>query len=338
MSIQRITHLNGKITYRASIQIKGGASKTMEFASAKEARKWLAEHGEKLTDPGQQTRHFVIGVLSVLAVFTSLYAFGYRYFTSPERMVDLVDANPNYTENPDCTVLFVGNSHLYTYNVPNMVGSMSRTTPDTSDDCPVEMMAEPSYTLADHWQRGEVQKMIMNSKYGSVVLQEQSWVVLTNYNGNISRDMMKKMTRAIRNNNMRPILMETWPHQDDAPIMLRPADSEFDPPKNTLDMAIRIHDFYNKFGKEIGVDVSHVGDYWNYAHFHSPGLELYSDEYHASMLGAYLAALVLHKTLYNSDPLTITYVPEGVSKDDAEALREYIAMRDGNVRPNRKMQ
>ena len=338
MSIQRITHLNGKISYRASIQIKGGASKTMEFSSAKEARKWLADHGEKLVEPGQQTRHFVIGVLSVLAVFTSLYAFGYRYFTSPERMIDLVDANPNYAENPDCTVLFVGNSHLFTYNVPNMVSSISRTTPDTKDDCPVEMVAEPSYTLADHWRGPVVQKLLMNGKYGSVVLQEQSWVVLTNYNGNISRDMMKKMTRAIRNNNMRPILMMTWPHQDGAPIMRQPADSELDPPKSSLDMAIRIHEFYTKFGKEIDVDVSRVGDYWNYAHFHSPELPLYSDDYHATIAGAYLAALVLHKTLYNSDPLTVTYVPEGVSKSEAKTLREYVAIREANVRPNRKMQ
>lgn len=336
MPIKRITHLNGKVTYRATVGLRGGASKTMEFSSAKDAREWLAQHGEILANPGSQARRFLIGFLSVFAIVGGLVAAGINYIKSDEFFGRMLDANTHYQQDAACRILFIGNSHLFNHNVPKLVNAMSRSTLSTADDCPVEMIAEPSWTLANHWHNQPTQNAIRTGAYRQVVLQEQSTVVLFPRESEISILAFKSLIRLIKANVMQPVIMQTWARDAGSSLYSAPDFEGMQYPRTPNEMAVRVHDFYAALEAEQNAPVAYVGDYWNFARWRSPYIALYgNDDSHASLAGAYLAALVLHKTLFSSSMGEITFVPDGLNAKDAAVLRDHVARPAKQVKPGK---
>jgi len=70
-------------------------------------------------------------------------------------------------------VLFVGNSHVFTNNVPELVTKLSQAD---NVDRPLMTFAEaPGGTsFKMHWENGRVQKLLGEVKWDLVVLQDQS--------------------------------------------------------------------------------------------------------------------------------------------------------------------
>jgi hypothetical protein len=66
-------------------------------------------------------------------------------------------------------ILFVGNSLTYTHNLPVLVEEIAKTY---GVKISTEILASPNYALEDHWNDGELQKLIASKKFQYVVVQQ----------------------------------------------------------------------------------------------------------------------------------------------------------------------
>ncbi len=67
------------------------------------------------------------------------------------------------------TILFVGNSLTYSNDLPAMVVRIGKTN---GVQLRTTMLAYPNYALEDHWNEGELQKMLESNRYDYVVVQQ----------------------------------------------------------------------------------------------------------------------------------------------------------------------
>lgn len=66
-------------------------------------------------------------------------------------------------------ILFVGNSLTYSNDLPKLVEKIGK-----KKDTPIKthMLAYPNYALEDHWNDGEVQKLLASGRFAYVVVQQ----------------------------------------------------------------------------------------------------------------------------------------------------------------------
>lgn len=78
----------------------------------------------------------------------------------------LIIEKPSRTE---FHILFVGNSLTYTNNLPRLVRKYARSR---NINVQTEMIAFANYALEDHWNEGQVQKLISSQTYDFVIVQQ----------------------------------------------------------------------------------------------------------------------------------------------------------------------
>lgn len=67
------------------------------------------------------------------------------------------------------TILFVGNSLTYTNDLP---GRVVRLAKEKGVELRTEMIAHPDYALEDHWNDGQLQKLLAEKHFDFVVIQQ----------------------------------------------------------------------------------------------------------------------------------------------------------------------
>ena len=71
--------------------------------------------------------------------------------------------------NIEFNILFIGNSLTYTNNLPQLVKKYAKLK---GIEINTKMIAFPNYAIQDHWNDGQVQKLISSKKYDFVILQQ----------------------------------------------------------------------------------------------------------------------------------------------------------------------
>lgn len=66
-------------------------------------------------------------------------------------------------------ILFIGNSLTYTNNLPELVKKNAKLKGIKVN---FKMIAFPNYSIEDHWNSGQVQKLISSKKYDFVIIQQ----------------------------------------------------------------------------------------------------------------------------------------------------------------------
>lgn len=66
-------------------------------------------------------------------------------------------------------ILFVGNSLTYSNDLPNLVEKIGK---EKGTPIKTHMLAYPNYALEDHWNDGEVQKLLASRRFAYVVVQQ----------------------------------------------------------------------------------------------------------------------------------------------------------------------
>lgn len=138
--------------------------------------------------------------------------------------------------------------------------------------------------LEDHWNQGDAQKAIAQGKWDVVVLQQgpsglpESRQSLLEYT--------RRFAKAIRAVGAKPALYQVWPS------------------------AARFNDFprvlesYQLAAAEVGGILLPVGAAWRTTWKRAAKMALYAeDQFHPSVIGSYLAALVIYKKLLGKSPL-----------------------------------
>jgi hypothetical protein len=190
------------------------------------------------------------------------------------------------TAQQDLRVLFIGNSLTYSNQLPEMVAALARAAKQKK--LSYKTVAYANYSLEDHWNGKEVHKLLKDKTWDYVVMQqgpsasEDGRKVLIDY----SKRFAEEITKA----GARPVILGVW-----APRSYRPQ------------LFGRTIENYRLAAKEIGGIYVPAGRAWLLALERDPTLKLYApDDFHPSVNGTFLAALVLFQKLYGKSEIGLT--------------------------------
>lgn len=176
-------------------------------------------------------------------------------------------------ENPKRTIhiLFVGNSLTYTNNLPQLVSDYARLK---EIDVSTEMVAYPNYAIEDHWNDGQVQKLISSRTFDFVVIQQgpssqpDGRKMLIEYG--------EKYSKVCELNDAKLCYFMVWPSLNNY---------------STFDDVIKNHKDAASINNSILLP---VGEVWKDYIEKSKGIEYYGkDGFHPSVNGSQIAAKVI---------------------------------------------
>ena len=182
-------------------------------------------------------------------------------------------------------ILFIGNSHTYMNDMPELVRQMMEMT--TGEPCETFMLAYSGRSLKWHMEQEYFSERfnILHGGFDYCVIQEQAHPMTS------EEDTEKYAGRIIelcRTAHTVPVIFETW--------------AEKKKPENQAEMNRR----YRKIAEKYDLLLAPVGEVWEKAGAalrDISGADLYfRDGQHASPIGDYLAALVIVKTITGKLP------------------------------------
>lgn len=205
-------------------------------------------------------------------------------------------------------VLFVGNSHTFTHNVPDLVTKLAKAG---NEERPLLALSEaPGGTSFQmHWEAGRVENLLGEVKWDLVVLQDQSNMP------NLTRaqrqqetvPFARKLNDKIRESGARTVLFMTWGYKADFFAMQQ-----------------RSGEAYQELAADLKANLVPVGMAWEKAVKARPNLDLWMDGNHATMKGAYLAACMFYASFYGKSPVGNSFTA-GLDASDAQFLQETAA-------------
>jgi hypothetical protein len=177
-------------------------------------------------------------------------------------------------------VLFIGNSLTYTNDIPAIVQALAEAAGKRR--FVYKMIALPDFSLEDHWDQGDARRAIKDGKWDVVVLQQgpsalpESRALLIEY--------ARRFNDEIRKIGARPALFTVWPS--------RARFNDFN----------RVVESYALAAQAVDGMLLPAGAAWQAAWRYKPELALYSpDNFHPSIAGSYLAAIVIYQQLYGDN-------------------------------------
>lgn len=187
-------------------------------------------------------------------------------------------------DTSNTSVLFIGNSYTYFWNLPQSVNAFTK---HENLNYTIKQSTAGGANLGEHW-RGEKslssKDLIKNGQFDVVILQDHSTITIDHPDSLIYYG--HKFAEIIKETNGKPYLYMTWSREWD-PFMI---DS--------------IEYYYEKLGIEIGAEVVPVGLAWKKALHLRPDLPLYDEDMsHPSPLGTYLNACVFYSVLTGRSPI-----------------------------------
>jgi hypothetical protein len=177
-------------------------------------------------------------------------------------------------------VLFIGNSYLYTQDIPGIVQALADSA--HGDRLAVETVAGPDMALIDHWNEGTSRREIAKGGWEWVVLQQGPSSV------EVNRDTLRLATALFAERiaavQATPALFSAWPSE-----------------ARRVDFA-RAIESYTIAAADVNGILLPVAAAWLDAWARDGTRLLYADGLHASPEGAYLAALVIYARLLGKSP------------------------------------
>lgn len=184
-------------------------------------------------------------------------------------------------------VLFIGNSYLYTADIPGLVQAFADSA--GGDKLAVETVAGPNMALIDHWHDGLATRELREGGWEWVVLQQGPSSTALN------RDTLRLATKHFGGEaqaiGATTALFSAWPQANRRQDFRAAMES------------------YELAAADVDGLFLPVAAAWLLAWRIDPDLELYADGLHPSALGAYLAAAVVYSKLLDKSPIGL---PRGI--------------------------
>jgi hypothetical protein len=197
-------------------------------------------------------------------------------------------------------VLFIGNSFTARNNVPALVEQLAESR---GKQLQHRLISAGGASLRMHWNKGDAQKAIRDTRYDYVVLQEQSTLPVKN--AVRMHENIRLFDKEITDSGAKTALYLTWARQ------------------NVPETQKTITDAYVSIGEELGALIVPAGVAWqNFTHHHSHPVLHDQDKSHPTLAGSYLAACVFFAALFSESPVGIASDLKGLAKADIELLQK----------------
>ncbi|MCG3160154.1 MAG: hypothetical protein JMDDDDMK_01190 [Acidobacteria bacterium] len=202
-------------------------------------------------------------------------------------------------------VLFIGNSFTARNDVPGLIAQLAEARGRRLQH---QLIQAGGASLRMHWNKGEAQKAIEQTRFDYVVLQEQSTLPVKN--ASRMSENIRHFDEAIKASGAKTALYLTWARQ------------------NAPETQAAITDAYTAIGAEIGATIVPVGVAWqNFLRKHGNNKNNWpvlhdKDQSHPTVAGSYLAACVFFAVLFGESPAGIVCNLKGLTQSEAELLQK----------------
>ncbi len=190
-------------------------------------------------------------------------------------------------------VLFLGNSLTYANDLPALLrqlGAADGITIETRDE------SQPNYALEDHWNRPASRAALADGRWDVVVMQQGPSSLATSRTHLIT--WAKTLAAEVRRLGGAPALTMVWPDTTRFAFFDAVARSYSDAADSSHSALYR------------------AGDAWRAAWARDPRLPLYgSDGFHPSVMGSYLAAMVIYRGMTGRAPPSLSGLGISLSQD-----------------------
>lgn len=218
-------------------------------------------------------------------------------------------------------LLFIGHSRTYYNNMPAMVAKMADSA-GSDVRYEVTMQAFAGATAEDHWKNSKTQRLLARGGWDRVILQLDA-VSPNDDPGSSGLFVYGSQLIAKAAASSQPSIISDWTFRErfyESHSFTR--EAQFEATERQ----------YQALAQEAGAQLIDVARVWEEVRSENLPLSLYKDDDHPSVAGTYLVALVVCADLFGTDPAAVSYVPWGMSDQDAELLRQRVktALQNGS--------
>jgi len=179
--------------------------------------------------------------------------------------------------------VFIGNSRTYWNDIPGIVVELGR---EMGVEITTKVVVEGGQSLEGHWDKGEAQGTITEDWADFVVLQEQGGRESSEDEWPLYLDYSTRFIQLCKRESV-PVIYSTWGFKESPKWQ----------PAITQRAFTIINDKQNTHS-----EVCPVGEAWRT----NTGPELFDDDRHPSVYGAYLSACMFHALFHNMSPEGLT--------------------------------
>lgn len=218
-------------------------------------------------------------ILIILAELFLAFLVGCSNDTKNQPPPVAIEIEENWEVKSGLNVLFIGNSLTYANDLPGILQRM--LVASNIEVGRIDSIALPNHGLPDHWEKGDAQARIALGGWDVVVLQQgpsatEGRPYLLEYTPLFAAEIESVGAQAA--------LYMVWPSK------ARFYDFE------------RVSDSYRIAAMIVDGLLYPAGEAWLAAWDRNPSIKLYSeDDFHPSLVGTYLAALVIFEQLTDID-------------------------------------
>lgn len=201
---------------------------------------------------------------------------------------------------PDRRILFIGNSFTHGGNVPEQVRQIAAAAA-VPVNYEVVMHVRGGTALFEHLAETDPLATIAQGNWDVVVLQDASHMPFSAETRAQMRQATLTLAAAAHDQGAELLFFAHWPPYQEAHA--------------PVSATARIETAYQALARETGGQVARVGRLWLLAEGAGHSGLYAEDEHHASITGAYAAALAITTALGDVDPATSSWAPDGVGTD-----------------------
>jgi hypothetical protein len=211
------------------------------------------------------------------------------------------------------SILIIGNSRTYYHSMPSMVRRIADSA-NSPAKWQIETIAKPGFTLECHWADPRTRRMLQTG-WDDVILQGASAEVssLDGAKGLVAHG--QKLASIAKLNGGYPRIVVNWAYDPS----LYEGDSS-----NRVRHLAGIDYAYARLAREAGLARINLAGLWEFVRQSHPSIRLTTDGNHPTLAGSYLYALAIYSHLSSGPVTNVTYVPDGLDPEAAEALRSAV--------------
>lgn len=250
-------------------------------------------------------------VLALILAAAAWFNFGQDRSAAAmtQQAADIVDGRPARS------ILIVGNSRTYFNDMPAMLREIADSA-GSPTKFQIETSAYGGATFKTHWEKARTRNLL-GIGWDDVILQPESGAQACQ---DCNEDFLlygPKLAAAAKIWQGRPRLVVGWAYDPK-----KYAEPYFhDDGYGRADHLALIRTMHARLASDADLKRINVSGPWEEIRLSHPSIRLTSDGNHPTVAGTYLYALAVYTHLSSGSIAGVTYVPDGVTHEDAKALR-----------------